>query len=160
MIEDGMHLTQVYSGEFAPDVLSRIDLTVGGDPLSQVVSGVRVDDSQGFTTYLAGDPAALSQARGLESLTPHVAEGMRSTEPSGRKRDFRGRIVPLVDLIEGSAEGRRSDDEVSASNGVRAGAGKQGLQFVTVGSLVYDRARAAGLGRYLPTEWFLQDIRD
>jgi alanine dehydrogenase len=37
---------------------------------------------------------------------------------------------------------------------------KQELQFVTVGSLVYDLAKQAGLGREVPTEWFLQDIRD
>ncbi len=30
----------------------------------------------------------------------------------------------------------------------------------TVGSLVYDLAKKAGLGRELPLEWFLQDIRD
>jgi hypothetical protein len=28
------------------------------------------------------------------------------------------------------------------------------------GGLVYERAKAAGLGRELPTEWFLQDIRN
>jgi alanine dehydrogenase len=37
---------------------------------------------------------------------------------------------------------------------------KQGMQFVTVGSLVYDLAKKAKLGREVPTEWFLQDIRD
>ncbi|MGH7772761.1 MAG: hypothetical protein ACREQA_11080 [Candidatus Binatia bacterium] len=36
----------------------------------------------------------------------------------------------------------------------------KGLQFVTVSSLVYDLAKKAGLGRDVPLEWFLQDIRD
>jgi 4-hydroxy-3-polyprenylbenzoate decarboxylase len=67
----------------------------------------------------------------------------------------------LSDLIVGKAQGRQREEEVSASGGVGGrGGGKQGLQFVTVGSLVYELAKQAGLGRTLPTEWFLQDIRD
>ena len=38
--------------------------------------------------------------------------------------------------------------------------GNQGLQFAAVAGLVYRKAKAAGLGREIPTEWFLQDIRD
>ena len=64
-----------------------------------------------------------------------------------------------MDLIAGTKQGRQSLDEISV-RGVTRGAGKQGLQFVTLASLVYDKARAAGLGREVPTEWFLQDIRD
>jgi len=29
-----------------------------------------------------------------------------------------------------------------------------------VGSLVYEKVKEAGLGRQVPVEWFLQDIRD
>ena len=36
----------------------------------------------------------------------------------------------------------------------------KGLQFVTVGSLIYDLVKEAGLGREVPSDWFLQDIRD
>ncbi len=54
-----------------------------------------------------------------------------------------------------------SDNEISASGGGRLGGGmKQCMQFVTVGSLVYDLAKQARLGREVPTEWLLQDIRD
>jgi hypothetical protein len=65
-------------------------------------------------------------------------------------------------LITGEARGRLTDREISASSGVKVGGedSVKGLQFVTVGSLVYDRAREAGLGRKVPTDWFLQDIRD
>ncbi len=38
--------------------------------------------------------------------------------------------------------------------------GNQGLQFSAVGALVYTKAKELGLGREIPTEWFLQDIRD
>jgi alanine dehydrogenase len=36
----------------------------------------------------------------------------------------------------------------------------QGAQFFAVAGRVYELARERGLGRELPTEWFLQDIRD
>jgi hypothetical protein len=38
--------------------------------------------------------------------------------------------------------------------------GNRGMQFLSVGGLVYPKAKAAGVGRAFPTEWFLQDIRD
>ncbi len=36
----------------------------------------------------------------------------------------------------------------------------QGAQFYAVAGKVYEAARRAGLGREIPTEWFLQDIRN
>ncbi|HEX3844721.1 MAG TPA: hypothetical protein VHV80_10185 [Steroidobacteraceae bacterium] len=38
--------------------------------------------------------------------------------------------------------------------------GNQGLQFSSVGAWVHQQAREKGKGRTIPTEWFLQDIRD
>jgi len=157
MLEPGMHLTQV-GGEFAPEVFARIDVGIGGDPSSQVVQGIPVDDSAGFTTYLAGNVEALREAMGPGRR--QSALGQSDGNPPRTTRGFRGRAVPLVDLIAERAEGRRNDQEISASGGVARGAGKQGLQFVTVASLVYDLVTAQGLGHQVPTSWFLQDIRD
>jgi alanine dehydrogenase len=36
----------------------------------------------------------------------------------------------------------------------------QGNQFWALAGRVYELAKAQGLGREIPTEWFLQDIRD
>jgi len=149
MLEPGMHLTQV-SGEFSADVNPRLDVCIGGGPSSQVVEGAAIDDSQGFTTYLAGSPEALNRAKG------------KARARENRNKDFCGRLVSLADLITGRSEGRLSDQEISASSGIKVGGedSVKGLQFVTVSSLVYDRARAAGLGREVPSDWFLQTIRD
>jgi hypothetical protein len=38
--------------------------------------------------------------------------------------------------------------------------GNWGLQFSSVGAVVYRRAKERGLGRALPAEWFLQDIKN
>ena len=149
MLEPGMHLTQV-SGEFAADVYPKLDVCLGGGPASQVVEGAAIDDSQGFPTYLAGSAAALEKAKGP------------ARRRARKDQDFHGRLVSLPSLITGASSGRSNDQEISASSGVKVGGedSVKGLQFVTVGSLVYDRANAAGLGREVPTEWFLQDIRD
>lgn len=149
VVEPGMHLTQVAS-EFALDVYSKIDVCMVGGPMSQVVGGVAVDDSQGFPTYMAGDWEAFKKARGPKQS--------RSTQ----KKDFHGRMVSLVDLITGKAQGRESDKEVSSSSGIKVKGEDtvKGLQFVTVSSVVYDLAKSASLGREVPVDWFLQDIRD
>jgi hypothetical protein len=36
----------------------------------------------------------------------------------------------------------------------------QGAQFFAVSGVVYEAAKKAGMGREIPTEWFLQDIRN
>ncbi len=144
-----MHLTQV-SNEYASDVYSKIDVCLGAGIMSQVVGGVPVDDSEGFPTYLAGNSETLNKARG----------SLRAR--SANKKDFTGNLVSLVDLITGKTQGRESNMEISSSSGIRYQGEDtvKGLQFVTVGSLVYDLAKKAGLGREFPTEMFLQDIRD
>ena len=149
MLGPGMHLTQV-SGEFAADVNPSLDVCIGGGPSSQVVEGAAIDDSKGFLSYLAGSRDALNRAKG------------KARARENRNKDFRGRLVSLADLITGREEGRLSDDEISASSGIKVGGedSVKGLQFVTVSSLIYERARAAGLGREIPRDWFLQTIRD
>jgi alanine dehydrogenase len=155
MIEPGTHLTRVAS-EWSAAVDAGINVAVGGDPSSQVVMGHPVDDSAGFTTYLAGDAEALAAARGK-------GRAAADSSSAGGPR-FQGRVVPLGELISGRGEGRCNADEISASTTgdrlVARGGGKQGLQFVTVSSLVYDLAMERGLGHQVPLDWFLQDIRD
>jgi alanine dehydrogenase len=148
-LESGMHLTQV-SREFADDVNPKLDVCIGGGPASQIVEGVGIDDSQGFPTYLAGSRDALHRAMGPARGRGH------------RNKNFRGRLVALADLIDDRVPGRLKDEEITASSGIKVGGedSVKGLQFVTVGSLIYDRARSAGLGREIPRDWLLQTIRD
>ncbi|HTM10902.1 MAG TPA: ornithine cyclodeaminase family protein [Verrucomicrobiae bacterium] len=149
LLESGMHLTQV-SREFADDVNPKLDVCIGGGPASQVVEGAAIDDSHGFPTYLAGSLDVLRRAMG-----PGRAH-------ENRNKNFRGRLVALADLIDDRVPGRLKDEEISASSGIKVGGedSVKGLQFVTVGSLIYDRACEAGLGKKVPSEWFLQTIRD
>ncbi len=66
------------------------------------------------------------------------------------------KVIYLADIVEGRTRGRTSDDQVTWSERGNL----QGAQFFAVAGKVYELARAAGLGREIPTDWFLQDIRD
>jgi ornithine cyclodeaminase/alanine dehydrogenase-like protein (mu-crystallin family) len=60
----------------------------------------------------------------------------------------------LPRLFTGEVKGRQSNDETTAFvNNVG-----QGLQFAAVAKRVYDEAKARGVGRELPTEWFTQNV--
>ena len=63
-------------------------------------------------------------------------------------------IHEIQDLIVGRAQGRTSPDQITVFNN-NTGAG---TQFAALGSAILKRARAQGLGRELPTDWFLEDV--
>ena len=66
------------------------------------------------------------------------------------------RIVSLEDVVLRGDQVRTSDTEITYSERGNI----QGAQFFAVAGHVYEQCRAQGLGRELPTAWFLQDIRD
>ena len=72
-----------------------------------------------------------------------------------RPRGIDWKILPtLADLVAGRTKGRERAEQISGFvNNIGLGA-----QFAVVGAKVYDGARAKGLGRELPLEWFTQDV--
>jgi alanine dehydrogenase len=62
----------------------------------------------------------------------------------------------LADVIAGRQKGRTEARQTSFFLNV----GAIGAQFEAVAALVYERARELKLGHEIPTEWFLQDVRD
>ena len=81
-------------------------------------------------------------------------DGRRSRRKHGNS--LPDRRVTLADLVQGRAKGRTSPDQITYSERGNL----QGAQFFAVAGKVYEAARRAGLGREIPTEWFLQDIRN
>ncbi|WP_346925718.1 hypothetical protein [uncultured Arthrobacter sp.] len=65
------------------------------------------------------------------------------------------RVVTYEEVLRGAAV-RTSPDQITFSERGNI----QGAQFFAVAGLVYELARERGLGREIPTEWLLQDIRD
>jgi ornithine cyclodeaminase/alanine dehydrogenase-like protein (mu-crystallin family) len=68
----------------------------------------------------------------------------------------RGGDVSFGDVVEGRAKGRTSLEQITYSERGNI----QGAQFFAIAAAAYEAARREGLGRDLPTDWFLQDIRD
>jgi ornithine cyclodeaminase/alanine dehydrogenase-like protein (mu-crystallin family) len=63
-------------------------------------------------------------------------------------------IHEIQDLLAGKVAGRTSENQITLFNN-NTGAG---TQFAALGSAVLKRAREMGLGRELPTEWFLESV--
>ena len=60
----------------------------------------------------------------------------------------------MRDLVTGHAGGRANDQESTCFlNNIGIG-----LQFAAVGSAVYYEAKAKGIGREIPTDWFLESV--
>jgi len=66
------------------------------------------------------------------------------------------RAVLLSEFLAGKKKGRTSERQITYSERGNI----QGAQFFAVAGKVYEAARAKGLGRKIPTDWLLQDIRD
>jgi ornithine cyclodeaminase/alanine dehydrogenase-like protein (mu-crystallin family) len=141
-IESGMHVVNIGPRDLGPDALARMDVVVrqGIDALPIPEDGVfrkGIGHSRG--AFVGGSP---EQQKRLPKSSPK-----RIAQASG----------PLyADVISGKASGRTSPGQITQYRPV----GNWGLQFSSVGAVVYRRAKEQGLGRMLPTEWFLQDIKN
>jgi alanine dehydrogenase len=67
---------------------------------------------------------------------------------------YTGKYPDLGELLEGLAPGRQSDKEITCfANNVGSG-----LQFAAAGAFVLKKARAQGVGRELPDDWFSETV--
>ena len=85
---------------------------------------------------------------------PKHGDGRRGTRAHGNV--LPDRRVTLAELAMGTAKGRASRDQITYSERGNL----QGVQFFAVAGRVYELAKRSGLGREIPTDWFLQNIRD
>ncbi len=141
-----MHVTGS-GGGLDPRVRERADVTIqlghgASDPSGQKPVGGMVGDSLADVHYYIAKPEELAR----NPKGPHARGG-------GAER---GNYPHLVELMTGQTPGRTSDQQISHFIDY----GTQGLQFAVVAGTVYQRAKERGLGRELPTDWFVQDIRD
>jgi alanine dehydrogenase len=73
--------------------------------------------------------------------------------PTTRGIDWKS-LPTLPDLLCGRIKGRENDRQITGFvNNIGLGA-----QFAAVGKKVYDAAKAKGLGREVPLDWFTQDV--
>ena len=143
LLEKGTHIVTVGgSGKPDPESLKRVDLYLRfGDTPAPVGHPELATDAE-HVGY---------EARPQQSK---FGDGRQSRRKHGNS--LPDRRVTLADLVSGKVKGRTSPDQITYSERGNL----QGTQFHAVAGKVYELAKQAGLGREIPTEWFLQDIRD
>lgn len=155
------------------------------DSAVSVIDGARLE--KGTHIVAPGTGGGIKDARVLERIDVYLRFGNATTpwgaQPgiddeyftyaarpdieTGFKRKTKGhrgngasfapeRTVTFADIVADNGKGRTSDDQISYSERGNL----QGNQFWALAGRVYELAKAQGLGREIPTEWFLQDIRD
>ena len=136
-IESGMHLTCVKANEWSPEIVQASDVIIKmGRPTRHL------DEGQ---MRIGGEAAVVAG---------NAEEIKRITNP---KVDIFSRDFPLLtDIMSGKIKGRTDRRQVTFF----ANSGTQGLQFASTAGYVVREAKRRGLGQEIPTDWFLQDIRD
>lgn len=108
-----------------------------------------------------GDAEREARAFETGSHATYVAGGKEDWTWLPKRRRARpidpAKVISLKELLEGKVAGRADPGQIFSIGG---GEGIQGIQFVSVAARTLELARQHGLGRDLPTDWFLQDIRN
>jgi alanine dehydrogenase len=153
-LKPGMHVTNLGRREMADATMSKFDVVI-----RQGTAGLQMRQSERFQAERGLSPAAYiggthEEMKRIPEKNPQPGFGGDSPEFSDRGKG--GDKPDFADLVTGKAKGRTSRDQITFYRNV----GNQGLQFSAVGGLVYELCKKQKLGREIPTEWFLQDIRD
>ena len=142
--EEGMHASCISPGQMDDNFFKKVDLWVAHHRL----------------TSLIAKTSTISKALG----------GMMGTPPS-KTLDY-DQVPTLADLLSGRHPGRTDDRQITYFGGMPRvkedpsigedfegfGSSGTGVQFAAIGYQVYKKARELGLGREIPTDWFLQDL--
>jgi len=141
-LEPGMHVTMLGPRELSRQALDRFDVKI-----RQGVGGLKLPETERIRMEVGHSPLA---------YVAGTVEEMQRLPEKTKEGGFGGDYPDYCDLVSGKTPGRQNDEQVTFYHNM----GNQGLQFSSVGALVYRKAKVAGLGREIPTDWFLQDIRD
>lgn len=153
-IEKGMHVTNLGRREVPDAAIDRFDVVV-----RQGTAGLQMRQTERFQAERGHSPAAFigGSAEQMRRIpAKNTQPGLGGDSPEFMDRGRGGDKPDFGDLVSGKCKGRTSRDQVTFYRNV----GNQGLQFSSVGGWVYAQALSAQKGRAIPTEWFLQNIRD
>ena len=146
-LEPGMHVTNLNRHEVPPAAVDRFDVFV-----RQGASGIEMPENERFQSRRGQSPAAYLGGT-LEELQRIPPAPQR---PAGWGSSLSSEWPDFAALISGTCTGRTSREQITFYQNV----GNQGLQFSSVGGWVYRKAVEQKRGREIPTDWFLQDVRD
>ena len=140
-LEPGMHVISI-GGRPDDAARARFDLTLRLGTSPAPVGRPELGTADEYLGYLA---------RPADPLWKQVRGGKAAPVVTGRGSD-----VMFADIAGGRAKGRTADGQITYSERGNI----QGAQFYAVAGAVYEAAHERGIGHEIPTEWFLQDIRD
>lgn len=142
-LEPGAHVTDLCEEEIDDECLARIDVKIrqgeGGLPLSEKGRIMRLV-GHSPVAYVAGTEEQIRRLPPRAQAKPKIAQGWPN----------------YCDLYYGRAKGRESNQQITFYHNF----GNQGLAFASLGGYLLRKAQSMGVGRQVPTEWFLQDIRN
>lgn len=141
-LSPGQHVTMLGPMEVSADSIDRFDVCISQGQSGLQASGKDVESGVGHSP--------VAWIAGTEEERARLPKKQENT--TGFSVDF----PDFGQLINDPSLGRTDDDQITYYHNI----GNQGLQFSSVGGLVYEKAKEARIGREMPTEWFLQDIRD
>ena len=153
-IEPGMHVTNLGRREMPEEATEIFDVVI-----RQGTAGLQMKQTERFQAERGHSPAAFIGGTAEEMARippPNPRPGFGGDDPQFKDRGKGGDKPDFAALVSGQAKGRTSPEQITFYRNV----GNQGLQFSALAPIVYEKARAEGSGRAIPTEWFLQDIRD
>jgi alanine dehydrogenase len=153
-IEPGMHVTNLGRREMPDASSEKFDVVI-----RQGTAGLQMKMSERFQAERGLSPAAylggtVEEMKRIPEKNPEP--GFGGDDPDFKDRGKGGTYPDFADLVSGKAPGRTNKDQVTFYRNV----GNQGLQFSAVGQVVYRKCKSQKLGKEIPTDWFLQDIRD
>lgn len=140
-LEEGTHVIAI-GGRPDDAARKRFDVTLRLGTAPAPVGRPELGTTDEYLGYMARPDAESWQ---------HRRPGKRAPAVTGLGTD-----VMFADIIGGKFPGRSSERQITYSERGNI----QGAQFYAVAAAAYEAAKKRGLGRELPTEWFLQDIRD
>jgi alanine dehydrogenase len=149
-----MHITNLGRRETPDAMADKVDLVV-----RQGTAGIQMRQTERFQAERGLSPAAYigGTAEEMKRIpAKNEQPGFGGDSPEFNDRGKGGDKPDFADLVTGKCKGRTSRDQITFYRNV----GNQGLQFSAVGGLVYELAKKRKKGREIPTDWFLQDIRD
>jgi len=138
-VKTGLHLTCVRVPELGDDTIRKVDRLVIHAHQYAPLNYVAGFGEEGIRAHDAIDIIRKGPAHGHEVNLEHP---------------FWLSAPALKDLVTGKAQGRTHERESTCFlNNIGIG-----LQFAAVGAAVLNQAKAKGVGRELPTDWFLESV--
>lgn len=153
-IEKGMHVTNLGRHEVPDAAMNKFDIVI-----RQGTAGLQMKQTERFQAERGHSPAAFigGTTEEMQRLPPKNEQpGFGGDSPEFVDFGAGSNKPDFADLVSGKCKGRTSREQITFYRNV----GNQGLQFSSVGGWVYSQAVKLKKGREIPTDWFLQDIRD